>query len=494
MSADENLVIDKEARIVSFIIDIDHETFEGALDRAYQKRKNNINIQGFRKGKAPRKIIESIYGKEIFYDDAVNDVLPDEYQKAAEKFLNGNDEQDEIETVGNPEFELVSISDDEGVKLRAKLVLRPEGEIDNYKGLEYVEAADIGLNEEDINKIIEEERNKNARIMTVERPIEMGDMVNLNCQGYVDGKAFAAGKAENYDLVIGSKTFIDTFEEQLIGASAGDDVEVNVVFPEKYHVEELSSKPALFKVKINRVSKRELPELDDDFAQEVSEFDSFEEYKNDIKNKLEERNKQAKKDEELNQLLDILAKNVVVDIPKVMLDAVKENMLNNFERNLQNRGLNLKSYLTYANKTREALLESYNDEAEKQLKIRLALEAIVRKENIIVTDEDMENEIKKLISQTGMSRERLEGLLNDQERKNMKKDIAVQKAADFVHENAIAIKAKKDESSEGVGNIESESDQETVDSDEDENIVEKDGVEKMQGEINKEIESAENNE
>ena len=161
MSADENLVIDKEARIVSFIIDIDHETFESALDRAYQKRKNNINIQGFRKGKAPRKIIESIYGKEIFYDDAVNDVLPDEYQKAAEKFLNGNDEQDEIETVGNPEFELVSISDDEGVKLRAKLVLRPEGEIDNYKGLEYVEAADIGLNEEDINKIIEEERNKN---------------------------------------------------------------------------------------------------------------------------------------------------------------------------------------------------------------------------------------------------------------------------------------------------------------------------------------------
>ena len=462
MSADENLVIDKEKRLVSFIVDIDHETFEGALDRAYQKRKNNINVQGFRKGKAPRKVIESMYGKEIFYDDAINDVLPDEYKKAAEKFLSGNDGTEEIETVGNPDFELVSISDDEGVKLRAKLILRPEGEIDNYKGLEYVEVENIALNEEDVNKIIEEERNKNARIMTVARPIETGDVVNLNCQGYINGKAFEAGKAENYDLVIGSKTFIDTFEQQLIGASAGDDVEVNVVFPEKYHVEELSSKPALFKVKINRVSKRELPELNDEFAQEVSEFDTFEEYKNDIKNKLEERNKQAKKDEELNQLLDVLAENVVVDIPKVMLDAVKENMLMNFERNLQNRGLNLKSYLTYANKTREALLESYNDEAEKQLKIRLALEAIVRKENIIVSDEDVENEIKKLINQTGMVRERFESLLNEQERKNMKKDIAVQKAGDLVYDNAIAKKEKKDENAGEVKENASESEQEKV--------------------------------
>ena len=462
MSADENLVIDKEKRLVSFIVDIDHETFEGALDRAYQKRKNNINVQGFRKGKAPRKVIESMYGKEIFYDDAINDVLPDEYKKAAEKFLSGNDGTEEIETVGNPDFELVSISDDEGVKLRAKLILRPEGEIDNYKGLEYVEVENIALNEEDVNKIIEEERNKNARIMTVARPIETGDVVNLNCQGYINGKAFEAGKAENYDLVIGSKTFIDTFEQQLIGASAGDDVEVNVVFPEKYHVEELSSKPALFKFKINRVSKRELPELNDEFAQEVSEFDTFEEYKNDIKNKLEERNKQAKKDEELNQLLDVLAENVVVDIPKVMLDAVKENMLMNFERNLQNRGLNLKSYLTYANKTREALLESYNDEAEKQLKIRLALEAIVRKENIIVSDEDVENEIKKLINQTGMVRERFESLLNEQERKNMKKDIAVQKAGDLVYDNAIAKKEKKDENAGEVKENASESEQEKV--------------------------------
>ena len=462
MSADENLVIDKEKRLVSFIVDIDHETFEGALDRAYQKRKNNINVQGFRKGKAPRKVIESMYGKEIFYDDAINDVLPDEYKKAAEKFLSGNDGTEEIETVGNPDFELVSISDDEGVKLRAKLILRPEGEIDNYKGLEYVEVENIALNEEDVNKIIEEERNKNARIMTVARPIETGDVVNLNCQGYINGKAFEAGKAENYDLVIGSKTFIDTFEQQLIGASAGDDVEVNVVFPEKYHVEELSSKPALFKVKIKRVSKRELPELNDEFAQEVSEFDTFEEYKNDIKNKLEERNKQAKKDEELNQLLDVLAENVVVDIPKVMLDAVKENMLMNFERNLQNRGLNLKSYLTYANKTREALLESYNDEAEKQLKIRLALEAIVRKENIIVSDEDVENEIKKLINQTGMVRERFESLLNEQERKNMKKDIAVQKAGDLVYDNAIAKKEKKDENAGEVKENASESEQEKV--------------------------------
>ena len=476
MSVDKNLVIDKEKRFVSFIVDIDHETFEGALNRAYQKRKNNINVQGFRKGKAPRKVIESMYGKEIFYDDAINDVLPSEYQKAAEKFLDGNDGKEEIETVGNPDFELVSMSDDEGVKLRAKLILRPEGEIDNYKGLEYVEAENIALNEEDINKIIEEERNKNARIITVERPIETGDVVNLNCQGYINGKAFAAGKAENYDLVIGSKTFIDTFEEQLIGSSAGDDVEVNVVFPEKYHVEELSSKPALFKVKINRVSKRELPELDDEFAQEVSEFDTFEEYKNDIKNKVEERNKQAKKDEELNQLLDVLAKNVVVDIPKVMLDAVKENMLNNFERNLQNRGLNLKSYLTYANKTREALLESYNDEAEKQLKIRLALEAIVRKENIIVSDEDLENEIKKLISQTGMARERLESLLNDQERKNMKKDLAVQKASDFVYENAIAKKEKKDENAEETKDGNSVAEKEEVESEENSAEKEDDNV------------------
>ena len=432
MSAND-LTIDKVAGTVEFVFLIDSKTFEDAKERVYQKKKGDISLPGFRKGKAPRDVIEKVYGSEVFYNDAINEVLPSEYQKAEEEFLA------ETEVVGNPNFDLVSMSD-EGVKLKAKLVLRPEGQISDsdYKNLEYIKADKIAVNDDDVNKAIDEERKKNARIMTVDRPAEMGDSVNLNCQGYVDGKAFEAGKAENYDLVIGSKTFIDNFEEQLIGSSAGDEVEVHVTFPEKYHVEELSSKPALFKVKINRVSKMELPEANDDFAQEVSEFDTFDEYKADVRKKMEGRSEEIAKNQALDQLLDVLAQKVRVDIPKVMIDGVKENMLRNFEQNLKTRNLTLESYMIYANRTREALLDSYTDDAIKQLRIRLALEAIARNENLDVSDEDIEKEIDKIAEQTRMARERIESFLNKIERRNMKKDLAVQKAMDFVYEHAIA--------------------------------------------------------
>lgn len=444
MSTD-NFVIDKAAGTVEFVFLIDSKTFEDAKERVYQKKKGDISLPGFRKGKAPRDVIEKVYGAEVFYNDAINDVLPNEYQKAEEKFLA------ETEVVGNPNFELVNISD-EGVKLKAKLVLRPEGQISDYENLEYVKTNKVVIRDEDVNRAVDEERKKNARIKTVDHPVEMGDSVNLNCQGYVDGKAFKAGKAENYDLVIGSKTFVDNFEEQLIGASAGDEIEVNVTFPEKYHVEELSGKHALFKVKINRVSKMELPEANDDFAQEVSEFDTFEEYKSAVRKKLEKQSEEMAKNKALEQLLEVLSQNVRVDIPKVMIDGVNENMLRNFEQNLKTKNLTLEAYMIYANKTPEELRDSYTDESVKQIRTRLALEAIVRNENIEVSDEDIEKEIDKIAEQTRMGRKRIEGFLNKIERRNMKKDLAVQKAMDFVYEHAVA-----KESNSAANNDESQS-------------------------------------
>ena len=261
-------------KTVKLLFDIDSSTFNDAIIYVYNKNKNKINIHGFRKGKVPLNIIENYYGKDFFYNDAINHVLPEEFEKA----LNSQT----VETVGRPEFKIEKISDDRIVSVSAVLTLRPIAQISDYKNISY-KPFDTNVTDDEVNKNIDSEREKNSRLIGVDRAVEDGDIVNLNCQGYINGVAFDAGKAENYDLTIGSHTFIDTFETQLIGSKAGDDVEVNVTFPENYHQAELSSKPAVFEVHINKVSIKELPELNDDFAQDVSEFDTLEDYKKDVR-------------------------------------------------------------------------------------------------------------------------------------------------------------------------------------------------------------------
>ena len=437
------LIDDNKKAKLSFVIN--NNNFEKAIDHVYMKNRSRINIPGFRKGKASRKIVENYYGKGFFYEEAINYILPKEYEKAIS--------QHKIDIIGYPDFSLDNISDDKNVSMSAVIYLRPKAEINNYKNLSY-KPFDTSVSEDDINNKINAEREKNARIMTVDRPVENGDIVNLDCQGYIDGKAFEAGKAVNYDLVIGSHTFIDTFEEQLIGKNITQDldIEVNVTFPENYHVQDLSNKPAMFKVKINKISKKELPELDDDFAQDVSEFDTFDEYKKDVESKIKQEKEHAAKHYKEDQLTDLLSKEVVINNTegfKVMVDMTKENMAMNFERNLKAQGLSFDAYLQYSGQTRESILNIYEADADKQTKIRLALEAIAEKENLEVSEEEINSEVNKIAEQTKLDKDKIESLLSDREKENIKKDLLVQKALDLVLDSAV-------ESSELESNSDSE--------------------------------------
>lgn len=417
-----------DEKSVKLFFDIDPQNFNDAIKFVYNKKKNRINIPGFRKGKAPLQIIENYYGKDFFYNDALNHILPEEFEKALSEHT--------IDTVGYPEFDLENISDDKVVSMVATLTLRPKAQVSEYKNLPYV-PFDTNVTEEEVNKKLEAERKKNVRLINVDRPIENEDIVNINFEGFIDNVPFEGGKGENYDLKIGSHSFIDTFEEQLIGKNMDDEVEVNVTFPENYHQTDLANKPALFKVKINKISVEELPKLDDDFAQDVSEFDTLDEYKKDILEKMkEEKLNQAKHDKE-NQVTQALINNTTVEIPQVMIDNAARNMLRGFEQDLSSQGLSFDTYLQYMGQTRDSMLKMYESNAQKQLKIRLALEAIAQSENLEATEDEINAEIDKIVEQTKLEKEKILSLLNNEEKENIKKDIIVKKALDIVLENAV---------------------------------------------------------
>lgn len=421
-------ILDEKKTKLTF--DISSSDFESAIRFVYDKNKGRINMPGFRKGKVPLRIIENYYGKDFFYNDALNHILPEEYEKAISEH--------KIDIVGFPDFNLENISDDKNVLMSAVLTLRPKAQVSEYKNLKYI-SFNTDVSEEEINKKLESEREKNSRIINVDRPIENGDIVNLNCQGYIDGEAFEAGKIENYDLTIGSHNFIDTFEEQLIGKNAGDDIKVNVTFPRDYHQKDLASKPALFKVQINRISVKELPELNDDFAQDVSEFDTLDEYKKNIEEKIkEEKNNNAQNDKE-NQITEVLLQNTTVEIPQVMIDNTAKNMIKNLEQNLSSQGLSFDTYLQYMGQTHNSMLKMYEQNARNQIKVRLALEFIAENENLTVSEDEMNKEIEKIIEKTKIERKKLLSLLNNNEKENIKKDIVVKKALDLVVQNAVEI-------------------------------------------------------
>lgn len=406
-------------------VNVNAETFKDGIQKAYLKNVSKINVDGFRKGKAPRSIIEARYGKDFFYEEAVNLIYPDAYADAVK--------ESGIEPVAHPEVEITSI-DENGFSFKAIVIVKPEVEVTSYKGLKATKKS-VTVTVSNINEELEKMRERNGRMVSVEdRAAANGDNTLIDFEGFTDGVAFEGGKGENYPLTLGSNQFIPGFEDQIVGHNIGEEFDVNVTFPAEYQAKELAGKPAVFKVKINEIRTRELPELDDEFAKDVSDFDTLDELKADIKAKLKEaKEKEATNDIE-NQLIDEVIKNMKADIPEVMYDNAVEGMVNDFAQRLQSQGMQLELYLQYMGMDINTFKKQFEEQAQKQVKIRLALEKIVELENITPTDEEIEAEFDKMADAYKMSKEQIKAIIPAEE---FKKDIAVNKAIDLVKDSAV---------------------------------------------------------
>ena len=414
-----------EKNVVEFEFSVNGEEFKAGIEKAYKKNVGQISIPGFRKGKAPRQIIEKYYGSEIFFEDAVNIVLPDAYDKAIE--------EQNIEAVAQPEIDVKSISKEDGVVFTAKVAVKPDFELGEYKGVE-VKKITHRTTEKEINGEIEKVRQRNARQVTVEdRAAALDDTVTIDFEGFCDGVAFDGGKGENFDLKLGSGQFIPGFEEQLVGKNTGDEVDVNVTFPEEYHAENLKGKPALFKVKINAIKAQELPELDDEFAKDISEFDTFEEYKADLTKKLKEQNKEKAKRELEDKIVETICNNTEIDIPEAMFETAVENKIREFAMQLSYQGLSIEQYAQYTGVTLDAMKAQIRPEAEKQVKTSLVLEKIAKVEGIEVTDKEVEAEFEKIAEQSKMKVEDVKNYVRVEDIKDGKK---VEKTVEFLVKNA----------------------------------------------------------
>lgn len=418
-----------EKNMAKLTVEVSAEEVEKAIQTAYQKARKSINIPGFRKGKAPRQLIEKMYGKEVFYNDAIDAMLPTAYAKALDEC--------EEEIVSRPEIDVVQIESGKPFIFTATVAVKPEVTLGEYKGVQ-VEKAPIEVLDEEIEAEITKEREANARTITVDdRAVANGDIVALDFEGFVDGEAFEGGKGENYELTIGSGAFIPGFEEQLVGAEIGKDLEVNVTFPEEYNAKELAGKAAVFKCKVNAIKVKELPEVDDEFAQEVSEFDTLDEYKADIRAKLlkdkEEDAKRVKEDAVIEKIIE----GAQMEIPDAMVDYQTEQMMEDFAQRMQAQGLSLQQYFQFTGMTAEQYKEQMQPRALKNIQSRLVLEAVAKAENIEVTEEDLEAEMSKMAEMYKMEVEKVKELIGDYQKDEMKKDIAIQKAVDLVTEAAV---------------------------------------------------------
>ena len=416
-----------DKNIVSFEFSVSPEEFEKAVQKAYKKNVKKINMPGFRKGKAPRIIIEKAYGKEVFYEDAINFVLPDAYDKAVEE--NG------ISPVAQPEVDLKSekIEPDKEIIFTAKVVVKPEFELGEYKGVK-AEKAVYETTDENVNEEIEKLRERNSRLVPVEdRAVQADDIANINFEGFVDDVAFEGGKGENFDLTIGSGQFIPGFEDQLLGKNVGDDVEVKVTFPDEYHAEDLAGKDAVFKVKINSLKVKELPEADDDFAMDVSEFDTLDEYKADIKAKLEKANEDKAKHETEQNVIDAVCANTEIDIPDEMIDSQIDSMIRDMDMQMRYQGIDLNTYMQYTGQTMDTIREQYKPDAEKRVKTTLVLEKVSEVEKIEPTDEDVENEYQKISEENGMKIDDIKKYIKEDD---VKARIKAEKAINLLVESA----------------------------------------------------------
>lgn len=424
-----SLQIEKlEKNMVKLTIEASTEDFEKALQKAYLKNKNKINVQGFRKGKAPRAIIEKMYGSEVFYEDAANEIIPEAYEKAAE--------ESKLDIVSRPEIDVVQIEKGKEFIFTAEVAIKPEVTLGDYKGIE-VEKKEVAVTEEEIAERIDKEREQNSRMITIDdRAVQDGDITTIDFEGFVDGVEFEGGKGEDYSLTIGSHSFIDNFEEQLIGKSIGEDIDVNVTFPAEYHVDDLAGKPALFKVKVKEIKVKELPELDDDFAQDVSEFDTLDEYKESIKKSIEEsKEKDAKRVME-DAIIEKIIENASMEIPDPMVNTQINQMAEEFAQRLQYQGLSLEQYFQFTGMDSKKYIESLRPQALKRIQTRLVLEGIVKVENIEATEEDVEKELNEMATTYQMELDKVKELIGDNEKEQIKLDIAVQKAVDFVLEQS----------------------------------------------------------
>lgn len=418
-----------ENSMAKITITVSAEAFEEAMVKSYNKNKNSISIQGFRKGKAPRKMVEKLYGPEVFYEDAANFAIPDAYEEAAKGCG--------LEIVSRPDFDLVDIGKGKEFIFTATVAVKPEVTLGEYKGIE-VEKKVVKVMAADVNAEIERVREQNSRMITVEdRGIKKDDTAVIDFEGFVDGEPFQGGKGEDYSLVIGSHSFIDTFEDQLIGKKTGEDVEVNVTFPEEYHEASLKGKPALFKVTIKEIKMKELPKLDDEFASEVSEFETLKEYKASVKKNLTERRKEEAKREKENAVVEKVVENITVELPEPMVDQQTQQMIQEFAGRLSQQGLSFEQYMQMTGMTPEALMGQMKPEAEKRIRTRLALEAIVKAEGIKATAKEIEKEIENMASMYQMEVDKVKEMIGDNEKDQIAQDVAVQKAVDFVVKNAV---------------------------------------------------------
>ncbi len=418
-----------EKSMAKLTIEVPAKELDLALDKAYKKNRNKIAMPGFRKGKAPRAMIEKMYGAEIFFEDAANILVPDAYEDAAK--------ESGLEIVSQPEIAVEQIEKGQPFIFTATVAVKPEVTLGEYKGIE-VESKEAGVTDEEIEEEINKVRENNSRMITIEdRAVEDGDTVTIDFDGYVDGEQFEGGMAEDYSLVIGSHTFIDNFEEQLIGKNIGDDVEVNVTFPDQYQAEELRNKEALFKVKINAIKMKELPDADDEFAQEVSDFDTLDEYKEDLRKKLLENKEAALKREKEEEVVGAIIENAQMDIPDPMVNAQTQQMTQEFAQRLQSQGLSLEQYMQLTGMTPQKMLEELKPQALKRIQSRLVLEAVVAAENIEASEEDFDKEIENMAEMYNMEADKLRNLVGEDEKEQIRMDIAVQKAVDFVVEASV---------------------------------------------------------
>ncbi|MBO5335685.1 MAG: trigger factor [Lachnospiraceae bacterium] len=424
-----------EKNMAKLTIEVSAEELEKAIEGAYQKNKNKISIPGFRKGKAPRKMIEQMYGKEVFYEDAANALIPDAYDKAVAEC--------EEEIVSAPKVEVTQIEAGKPFIFTAEVALKPEVTLGKYKGVK-VDKIEVEVTDAEVDAEIEKERERNARTITVEdRAVKDGDMTVIDFEGFVDGVAFEGGKGEDYPLTIGSGAFIPGFEEALVGAELNKEVDVNVTFPEDYQASELAGKPAVFKCTVKEIKEKQMPELDDEFASEVSEFDTLAEYKEDVKKNLTSKKEADAKNAKEDAVIEAIIADAQMEIPDAMLETQQRQMVEEFAQRIQSQGLSFEQYMQFTGLTPAAMIEQVKPQALKRIQSRLVLEAVVAAEKMVASEEDFEEEVKVMAEAYQMEADKVKELLGENGKKQVMEDICIKKAVEFVVENAKEAKATK---------------------------------------------------
>lgn len=424
-----------EKNMAKLTIEVSAEELDKAIEGAYQKNKGRISIPGFRKGKAPRKMIEQMYGKEVFYEDAANALIPEAYEKALEECTE--------EIVSSPKIDVVQLEAGKPFIFTAEVALKPEVTLGKYKGIK-VDKVEIEVTDAEVDAALDRERESNARTIAVEdRAVKDGDMTVIDFEGFVDGVAFEGGKGENYPLTIGSGAFIPGFEEALIGANLNEETDVNVTFPEDYQAAELAGKPAVFKCTVKEIKEKELPELDDEFASEVSEFDTLAEYKEDIKKKLAEKKEAEAKSVKEDAVIKAIVDDATMDIPDAMVETQQRQMIEDFAQRIQSQGISMEQYMQFTGQTPAMMLEQVKPQALARIQSRLVLEAVVAAENIEATEEEFEEEAKNMGAAYQMEADKVKELLGENGKKQVMQDICIKKAVEFVVSNAKEAKPTK---------------------------------------------------